>query len=195
MPVHDIIVIGASAGGLQAFQRLVDGLPGGLHAAVFIAWHVPPDHPSLLPEILGWRSALPVEHATDRRPIAPGRIYVAPPDYHLLIESGRMRLSHGPKENHARPAIDPLFRTAAETYRERVVGVVLTGMLFDGTAGLIAVKRCGGVAIVQDPAEARYQSMPTSAISRDHPNFVLPVAEIGATLRRLAEEDTHAAAR
>src|SRR5437763_9566346 len=116
MPGRDIIVIGASAGGLDALKKLAAGLPDSLDAAVFIVWHVSPDHPSLLPEILSRVSALPVAHATDHQPIRMGRIYVAPPDYHLLIEDGRMRLNHGPKENHSRPAIDALFRTAAETY-------------------------------------------------------------------------------
>jgi two-component system, chemotaxis family, protein-glutamate methylesterase/glutaminase len=195
MPEYNIIAIGASAGGLEPLRQLVAGLPSGFAAAVFIVWHVSPTHPSLLPQILQFDGKLPVAHAQNGEIIQSGRIYVAPPDYHLLVEDGCVRLYHGPKENHSRPAIDPLFRTAAEVYGERVIGVVLTGMLFDGTAGLIAIKRHGGIAIVQDPAEAKYPSMPRSAIGHDHPDYVLPIAQIAEELRRLVQGEAHASAK
>lgn len=188
MPGHDIIVIGASAGGVEALLTLVGGLPADLPAAVFVVLHVSPQTPSMLPAILARRGALPAMHATDRQAIAPGHIYVAPPDHHLLLAPGQMRVGRGPKENLARPAIDPLFRSAAQTYGARVIGVVLSGMLDDGTSGLKAIKERGGVAVVQDPAEALYASMPRSAIQHVAVDFVGPVSAMPELLARLARE-------
>jgi two-component system chemotaxis response regulator CheB len=188
MSRHDIVVIGASAGGVEALTEIVNGLPASFAAAVFVVVHVPATYPSRLPEILGRVAHLPVTHAQDGEMVVPGRIIVAPPDYHLLLQDGAMHLSRGAKEHHTRPAIDPLFRSAAQTYGERVAGVVLTGTLFDGTGGLLAIKRQGGAAIVQDPDEARFASMPQSAISQDHPDYVLPLSEVSVTLVRLAQE-------
>ena len=184
MPGHDIIVLGASAGGVEALAAVARALPRDLPAAVFVVLHVPAHGTSVLPAILGRVSALRASHAVDGEPIEHGRIYVAPPDRHLLLRPGRVHLSAGPKENSARPAIDALMRTAARAYGPRVVGVVLSGNLDDGTAGLVAVKALGGVTIVQDPDEALFDGMPRSAMEYAAPDELLPVADIG---RRLAE--------
>jgi two-component system, chemotaxis family, protein-glutamate methylesterase/glutaminase len=187
MPGHDIIVVGASAGGVEALSRLVADLPAALPASVFMVLHIPPMPVSALPHILGRRAKLPVAHAIDGEPIEPGRIYVAPPNRHLLLLPGRVRVTPGPKENGHRPAVDPLFRSAAVAYGRRVTAVVLSGSLDDGTAGLRAVKSRGGMAVVQDPGEALYPSMPLHAVEGDHPDLILPVAEIGKALVDLAE--------
>src|SRR4051794_4518299 len=140
MPVHDIVVIGASAGGIEALRALVANLPADLHAAVFVVVHMGANSPSQLAEILDRAGPLPASQANDGDAIQMGHIYVAPPDYHLLLEPGCMRLSHGPKENRTRPAVDPLFRSAAAAYGPRVIGVVLSGALDDGTVGMQAIK-------------------------------------------------------
>lgn len=152
---HDIIVIGASAGGVEACSALVRALPPDLPAAVFVVLHIAATTPSLLPTILGHAGALPAQHPATGTPIEHGQIYVAPPDHHLLVERGHVHVLRGPKENSFRPAIDATLRTAAQAYGPRVVGVVLTGMLDDGTAGLRAVKRRVGVALVQAPRRRR----------------------------------------
>jgi two-component system chemotaxis response regulator CheB len=162
------------------------GLPPDLPAAVFAVLHVTPAAPSALPEILSRNSALPARHAVDGEAIEYGRVYVAPPDHHLLVESERVRVVRGPKENRVRPAADPLFRSAAKFYGPRVVGVVLTGALDDGTAGLAAIKRRGGVAVVQDPEEALYSGMPRSALENVAVDHCLPLAGIAPLLGRLA---------
>lgn len=188
MPGHDIIVLGASAGGVEALSKLASGLPADLPAAVFAVLHIAPHAGSVLPTILNRAGPLPAAHAFEGQPIEHGRIYVAPPDWHLLVKRGHIHLAHGPKENGHRPAADPLFRTAARAYGRRVVGVVLSGNLDDGTAGLLAVKVAGGVAIVQDPSEALYSGMPASACENVAVDWVLPVSEIAAVLARLALE-------
>ena len=154
MATHDTIVVGASAGGVQALTKLVTGLAPELPAAVFIVLHVAPDVPSYLPTILSRDARLPVAHAVDGEEITTGRVYVAPPDHHLLIEQQHLRLVHGPKENLHRPSIDALFRSAARWAGPRTIGVVLTGARDDGAAGMRAIKQRGGITIVQDPAEA-----------------------------------------
>jgi two-component system, chemotaxis family, protein-glutamate methylesterase/glutaminase len=185
---HDIIVVGASAGGVEALQVLVTGLPADLPAAVFVVLHMSPDAPSSLPQILDRAGPLPVTPATDNAPILPGRIYVAVPDQHLLIERDRVCLVRGPKENRTRPAVDPLFRSAARDYGPRVIGLILTGALDDGTSGLQAIKGRGGLAVVQDPAEALYAGMPRSAAENVAVDYCMPLAEIPALLARLVAE-------
>lgn len=188
MPGHDIIVIGGSAGSIDALQTIVSGLPRDLPAAVCVVVHTAPYMPSRLPELLRRSGPLDAAAAVDGAPLERGRIYVAPPDTHLLIEPGRLRLSRGPKENRTRPAVDPLFRSAALHYGPRVLGVILSGALDDGTPGLWTVKDRGGIAIVQDPAEALVASMPGSAIVNVDVDFVLPSEEIGLMLARLVRE-------
>src|SRR5215472_10518435 len=151
MPNRDIIVIGASAGGVEALQRLVSQLPASLPAAVFAVMHVYYRARSSLPEILTRAGALIAIHPENGTPIEHGRIYVAPPDQHLIVERDHVHLSSGPKEQHQRPCINVTFRSAASAYAERVAGVILTGQMDDGTAGLWEIKRRGGIAIVQNP--------------------------------------------
>ena len=186
MPGHDIVVVGASAGGVEALMKLVSKLPANLPASVFIVLHIPAQGPSLLPEILSRSGRLKAVHPIDGAAIQQGCIYVAPPDLHLLLEPGHIHIVRGPKENRHRPAIDPLFRSAAAAYGPRVVGVILTGALDDGTAGLLAIKRLGGVAIVQDPREAFYPSMPLNALEHVKVDYKLPLSEIGPLIARLA---------
>lgn len=186
MPARDIIVVGASAGGVEALLELVGGLPPDLPAAVLVVIHHPEGRPSVLPELLSRRGPLPASHAQDGEPILPGHIYVAPPDHHLTVEGGLLHLSHGPRINRVRPAIDPLFRSAAAAFGPRVVGVVLSGTLDDGTAGLVEIHRHGGMGVAQDPADALFKSMPESAIARDHVEYVLPPSAIAPLLTQLA---------
>jgi two-component system chemotaxis response regulator CheB len=185
---RDIVVVGASAGGIQALRDLIGGLPADFSGAVLVVVHTSPHGPSALPRVLEWVGGLPAAHARHGEAIAGGRIYVAPPDYHLLVRPGHVELSHGPRENHSRPAVDPLFRSAARAYGPRVIGVVLSGALGDGAAGLMAIKARGGIAIVQDPAEAIVDGMPRSALQLVEVDRVLPAAEIAPALVRFAGE-------
>ncbi len=185
---HDIIVAGASTGGVEALSLLVRGLPADLDAAVFVVLHLSPQSPSHLPEILSRRGPLPASHPRDGEAIQRGHIYVAPPDRHLLIEAGRVRVVYGPKENRFRPAVDALFRSAALAYGARVAGVVLTGALDDGAAGLWAIKQWGGIAVVQDPREAMFAGMPESALEYVAVDYCVSVEEMGPLLGRLARE-------
>lgn len=185
---HDIIVIGASAGGVEALSRLVVQFPKDLAAAVFVVQHVSPTAAGHLAAILNRASPLPATLAQDGERFESAHIYVAPPDHHLFIKQGSLRVMRGLRENRVRPAIDPLFRSAAVTYGARVVGVLLTGLQSDGTAGLLAVKRCGGMAVVQDPAEALYPDMPLSAIEHVEVDYCLPVTKMGAVLYKLTQE-------
>jgi two-component system chemotaxis response regulator CheB len=188
MATRDIIVIGASAGGVQALSSLVADLPRDLPAAVFIVLHIPSNTPSLLPAILARHSSLPVAHSTDGELIEHGRVYVAPPDRHLLIDNDRVNLVHGPKENMHRPSIDALFRSAARWAGPRVIGVVLTGARDDGTVGMRAIKQCGGIAIVQDPSEAPFPSMPLNVLQDVRVDYSAPLAEIPMILNALSRE-------
>jgi len=155
---------------------------------VFIVLHVPPHGTSVLPRIISRSGPLPATHAWDGEPIRPGRIYVAPPDRHLLLKAGQVRVARGPTENSHRPAIDPLFRTAARRYGRRVIGVVLSGLLDDGTAGLLAIKERGGLAIIQHPDDALFPSMPRSALDNVAVDYSVPVTEMGPLLARLVKE-------
>ena len=182
MTKRDVIVIGTSAGGVEALLTIVAALPPTLPASIFIVLHQPPTGTSVLPTLLSQVGPLPATHAVDGEGIRPGHIYVAPPDLHMLLEDGRVRLARGPRENRHRPSADPLFRSAARSYRERAVGVVLTGSLDDGAAGLLAIKRIGGIAVVQDPNDALFPGMPQSALAVTAVDHCLPLAEIGSTL-------------
>jgi two-component system, chemotaxis family, protein-glutamate methylesterase/glutaminase len=170
---------------VEALQRLVARLPKNFPAALFVVLHLAPEGTSVLPNILTRAGKLPASHPRDKEPIRMGHIYVAPQDHHLLIENGKVRLSHGPKENRHRPAVDPLFRSAARWYGPRTIGIVLTGSLDDGTAGLQAIKKRGGVAIVQDPADAVYSDMPRSAMEFVPVDHVAPVDSIPELLQQL----------
>jgi two-component system chemotaxis response regulator CheB len=183
---RDIIVVGASAGGVDALIRLVRGLPAGLPASLFVVCHFPAGGRSVLPDILSRSGPLLAAHARDGEPFAPGHIYVAPPDRHLVLRpDGRTRLTREARENHCRPAVDPLFRSAARYYRERVVGVILTGALSDGTAGLMAVRAGGGVAVVQDPKDAVVAAMPQNATEIAGADHIVPVDRMAALLASL----------
>lgn len=179
--------MGASTGGLSALKQIFTALPADLPAAIFAVMHIGPGE-SILPRLLGSVCPLPVAHATDGAQVETGKVYLAPPDHHLLLENGHMRLTHTAKENHARPAIDPLFRSAAVAYRRNVIGVVLTGNLDDGTVGLQAVKLYGGTAVVQDPDDAQVPSMPLSASRYVDTDYCVPLADIAPTLVRLTRE-------
>jgi len=187
MPDNDcsLVVVGASAGGVEALQRFVRALPGDFAAPVLVVLHASPTGRSYLPEILSRAGSLPAVHALDGAPIEAGRVYVAPPDSHLVVTDGQMALAKGPRENGHRPAIDPLFRTAADAFRSHVAGVVLSGTLDDGTVGLHCIKDAGGATLVQDPADALYRDMPDNAIAYVHPDYVQPVEELVDTLVRL----------
>jgi two-component system, chemotaxis family, protein-glutamate methylesterase/glutaminase len=183
MPRPDVIVVGASAGGVEALSRLVRGLPRGLPAAMAVVLHTSPTGPSLLPNILSRAGDLPASAARDGEKFLPGHIYVSSPDHHLLVQSDRtLRVVRGPQENRHRPAIDPLFRSAAQAFESRVLGVLLSGTLDDGTAGLYAVKESGGVTIVQDPEEAIAPGMPRNALKHVQIDYCLPTQEIAALL-------------
>lgn len=183
---RDIIVIGASGGGLAALKVLIPALPPDLPASVFVVMHI--GATSHLVQILGQRSRLPVVAAANGESIERGRIYVAVPGVHLMLHDRHILLRRGPRENLARPAIDPLFRSAAASFGGRVIGVVLSGALADGTAGLIAIKRCGGLAVVQDPRDALVPNMPRNALRHldvDHVRSIEDMAGLLADLTRL----------
>src|SRR5262245_12679783 len=163
--VHrDIVVVGGSAGAIEALQRIVRDLDNRFCAAIFVVIHTAPGSSGFLPHILERTAVLPSAHPSDGDAIVGGRIYIAPPDHHLLVENGVVRITKGPKENGFRPAVDPLFRTAAEAYGSRVIGVILSGGQDDGTSGLALIKNAGGLAIVQNPLDALVPSMPESAL-------------------------------
>jgi two-component system, chemotaxis family, protein-glutamate methylesterase/glutaminase len=183
---RDIIVIGGSAGAMQPLRSLAAALPKELPAALFVVMHISPSSPGLLPEILNFAGRLPAGHAQDGDRIEHGRICVAPPDHHLLLEHGTMHLARGPRENRFRPAIDPLFRTAARAYGGRVMAVLLSGGMNDGSYGMMLVKEHGGLTVVQDPAEAEAPAMVRSAMEVVDVDHALPVAEIAALIQEHA---------
>ena len=188
MTARDIIVIGASNGGDEALLELVAGLPTGLAAAIMVVIHSAAGGTNQWPQLLERTGKLPAIHATDGAAIELGKIYVAPPSFHLLIKKGHLQLTRGPRENHFRPAIDPLFRTAARAYGARVVGVILSGRLNDGTNGLLRIKRLGGTAVIQSPEDALVPQMPLSALQNVNVDFVLPVAQMPVLLTKLVRE-------
>ena len=185
---RDIVVIGASSGGVSALLELVKTLPADFPAALFVVQHIAADSPSILPQLLSAVSALPVKHPHDGETVLPGTICVARPNHHLLLEGDQVLVTSGPKENRFRPSIDALFRSAAYTYGPRVIGVVLTGYLDDGTSGLWTVQRLGGLTIVQDPRDAQEPAMPTNALEFVTADYVVPLAELGSLLVRLTLE-------
>ncbi len=191
---RDLVVIGGSAGALQALRRLMEGLPPRTTSALLIAIHRSSQLPGALVATLERVARLPVEYATDGHEFRGGHVYVAPPDHHLLVSGVQLRVTRGPREHGFRPAVDPLFRTAAREHGPRVVGVILSGALDDGTQGLALVKRHGGVAIVQRADDADHRGMPESALAHVDVDHVLPATEIGPLLARLAAEPVAAVA-
>lgn len=188
MPAKDIIVIGSSAGGVDALQRLCAGLPADFPGSIFIAQHLSASSKSMLPQLLSRAGPLHAISPADGQEIEAGHIYVAPPDHHLLVREGHMLIRRGPYENRTRPAVNALFRSAAVAYGSRVIGVVLTGLLDDGTEGLIAIKAAGGTSVIQHPDDAEWPSMPRNAMKRDHVDHAVPLKEIAALLTRLVRE-------
>ncbi|HEX6495433.1 MAG TPA: chemotaxis protein CheB [Acidobacteriaceae bacterium] len=189
MAHRDLIVIGASAGGIEALQQLLQQLPADLKAAVLIVVHTSNHPASVLPHIMQRAGKLPAIHPADGTPIRNGHVYIAPPDFHMLVEGNFLRVIQGPRENLHRPAIDPLFRSAATSFGRRVIGVILTGALDDGTSGLMVVNAHGGGAIVQDPETALFSSMPASALEQVPTAHVLPLGDIPAQLLQMIQED------
>jgi two-component system chemotaxis response regulator CheB len=183
----DCIVIGCSAGGVEALAELLPALPVTFRPSVFIVLHLPRERPSLLVEIFEKRCARPVREADDKEPIEPGTIYFAPPDYHMLVEKdGQIALSADEPVHFSRPSIDVLFESAADVYGERLLGIILTGGNEDGAAGLQAVHRAGGVTVVQQPDSAKVPLMVVSALQRGPADFVLSLPEIAQLLGALA---------
>lgn len=196
MAVDRIITVGASMGGVEALQRLVKSLPADFPAPLCVVLHLSPNAPSRLPEILSRAGKLLALHPRAHEPLLPGRIYLAPPDQHLRVDPGQVLLSRAAKQNGHRPAVDVLFFSAATAFGERAIGVVLTGALDCGAAGLHAIKRAGGIAVVQDPAEAQCPDMPASALRATQVDHVLPLDDIGPLLVKLVRQPApHAAAR
>jgi len=180
-----VIAIGASAGGTQVLTDLVARLEPDIPAAILVVVHIAPYHDTLLPDILSKSGPVPATKAVHGEPLREGQIFVAPADCHLLVRDGRIELDRGARENHARPAIDPLMRTAAREYRQRAAGVILSGTQGDGTVGLMAIRANGGLTIVQDPAEVIYSSMPRRAIQFVDVDHVAPVRKIPELLTEL----------
>ncbi|WP_328476908.1 chemotaxis protein CheB [Actinoplanes sp. NBC_00393] len=186
---RDVVVVGASAGGVEALRALVGGLPPGYSGCLLVVLHIPRASPSALPGILSRSGPLPAAYARDGDPLLGGRIYIAPPDHHLLLIDGHLRLTRGPAENGHRPAIDPLFRSAARAAGRRAIGVILSGSRDDGAAGLAAVATAGGATIVQDPEDAITAWMPRAALDQVKPDHVVPAAELGPLLAEITAAD------
>src|SRR4051812_16894726 len=185
---RDIIVIGASAGGVEAIATLMREMPADIPASFFVVSHVLPESGNHLIDTLNTTGPLPAKHPEDGEEFRPGFVYVAPPDRYLLVKEDHVRVTRGPRENRWRPAIDPLFRSAAVAHGARVIGIVLTGMLDDGTAGLGAIKRCGGIAIVQDPGDAAFAEMPQPALANVDVDHRLPLADMPPVISGLISQ-------
>ncbi|MEO6070581.1 MAG: chemotaxis protein CheB [Chitinophagaceae bacterium] len=189
MAKKNIIVIGASAGGVLALVDLFKTIPRDFEAYIFVVQHLSPFSPSVLPQIIsrsGWMKAV---HPTDGEEMEVNTVYIAPPDFHILIEKDKLVVKKGPKENRFRPSIDALFRSAAYNYGSRVIGIVLSGLLDDGTSGLWTVKRMGGIGIVQDPQDAEFPNMPQNVMEYVDVDFTSSVEELGPLLNRLTKEE------
>jgi two-component system, chemotaxis family, protein-glutamate methylesterase/glutaminase len=182
----DAVVIGGSAGAVEALCVLLPAVPAQMSTTVFIVLHLPRDRPSLLVEVFGPKCARPVQEPEDKTPVERGTVYVAPPDYHMLVDAGpQISFSADDVVHFSRPSIDVLFESAADFYRERLLGIILTGANEDGAAGLATIHRAGGVTVVQQPDDAQSPYMPVSALKRTPADFVLPLAEIARLLRTL----------
>ena len=192
---RDVMVIGASAGGVEPLKRLLELLPPNLSAMVAVVLHRSPYHETRLPFVLGRHALVSVLEPADRDPVLSGAVYVAPRDQHMVFQDGMVRLNRSAREHHTRPAIDPLFRSAAENYGGRVVGVLLSGMGSDGVSGLIAIKKRGGLSLVQHPGEARFETMPCAAIAEDDVDAMLTVEELAVALPALARGEAIEATR
>src|SRR5688572_22896345 len=191
MATSSVVVIGTSAGGLDALTRLVAQLPKDFPAPIFIVHHMAASaNGEALLRALNQRGHLVCEQARDGAAFEGGHLYLAPPDHHLMITREKMMVTKGARENRARPGIDPLFRSAAVAFRSKVIGVVLTGYLDDGTSGMLAIRRCGGVCVVQDPSDAAYPDMPQSVLNQVDVDHVVPIAEMGGLLVKLLDRPT-----
>jgi two-component system chemotaxis response regulator CheB len=188
MANYQVVAVGASAGGFQALIELAKGLPGDFPAAVLVTIHLHPAASNVLPDLIDRAGALHAAFAREGDEIAPGCFYIAPPDGHLLVERGRAIVRRGPRENGARPAIDPMFRSVAAAYGSHAIGVILTGALNDGSSGLRAIKACGGIAVVQDPRDAAYPEMPTSALAVTPADHVVALREMVPLLKQLVAQ-------
>ncbi|MET7244363.1 chemotaxis protein CheB [Methylobacterium sp. EM32] len=188
MDNRDIVVIGGSSGATAPLKTILGALPADFPAALFIVLHIPARSLGLLATVTAAAGRLPVHAATDGMAIRPGTVTLGVPDYHLILTETGIRLGRGPRENMARPSIDPLFRSAAAAYGPRVIGVLLSGLLNDGASGLEAIKRCGGLTLVQDPAEALADEMPRSALAALEVDLTLPAARIGDVLSELVRD-------
>jgi two-component system, chemotaxis family, protein-glutamate methylesterase/glutaminase len=185
---RDVIVIGGSAGAIEPLKVIIRGLPADFPAAVLVVIHVSPDSPRMLASLLANAGPLPATCSIDRESLQGGHVFVCRPDHHLTIEDGELRVLHGPRENRHRPAIDPLLRSAARVFGRRALGVVLSGLQDDGSAGLYAIKQRGGITVVQDPEDADWKDMPSHAIEYVEPHYVLPAVDISQVLVRFTEE-------
>lgn len=185
----NIIVIGASAGGVEALRALFHDLPPDLHAAILVVLHVNPFSTSHLPDILNTAGRLRAHHPAGDEKIECGSVYIAPPNRHMVVEDSTVELTTAPKENRTRPAINPLFRSAAQAYGPRVIGVVLTGSLDDGSAGLWEIKKRGGIAVVQSPEDAIHPQMPQEAINNVAVDYQVPLAKMADLLTSLCKSE------
>src|SRR4051812_10151447 len=188
MANRDLVAVGTSAGGVEALLFLARSLPDVFPAALLVTIHIGNFARSTLDELLSRSGPLPAKFAVDGDPISKGRIYIAPPDRHLIVDGEVLRLGHGARENNTRPSIDPMLRSAAVCCGPRTIGVVLTGTMSDGASGLWALSQCGGISVVQDPADAAFSEMPLSALNRMQPDHVVKLVDLPALLRNLVRE-------